>query len=509
MIYAIGRDITHRKATFEALDESTEKTRAILDAAAGAIIVVNRDHIVIESSPSTEQIFGYPLGDCRDRSFVELVHPEDRETLSAIIRSTFDIEKIRTARFRALHADGNWIEIEARRQALKNTHGDSKLAVFISRDISHDVASRRALAKSLATAQAIFDTAVDIITTVDRGVNIVSTSPASETIIGIPVDQRIGRSALDIMHPDDIPLIIAAVEEALDNETPISIRYRARGAGRRWLVAESRGKAIDNMGEPPIYAVVITRDITSTVELERALEAAKLEAERANAAKSEFLSRMSHELRTPLNSVMGFAQILQMEIQVEPQPEMIELIYKSGAHLLDLINEVLDISRVESSTFEVMLETVDPMVLIRGCVELVTPIANGRHIILTVEDSNNITPAFVDAKRLNQILINLFSNAIKYNHEGGSVNVSCERRGGTIRVSVTDTGPGIAPHHLERLFTPFDRLDADGTQTEGMGLGLALARTFAEAMGAAIGVRSAVGEGSTFWIDLPTGAASV
>lgn len=503
LIYAIGRDITRRKATFEALDESTEMTRAILDAAADAIIVVNRDLIVVESSPSTEQIFGYPLGAFRDRSIVEVVHPDDQEPVSATIRSTFDIEEIQTARFRALHALGHWIEIEARGQALKNTHGDSKFAVFISRDISQEVASRAALAKSLAVMQAVLDTAVDIITTIDRDFNVVSTSSSSETYTGIPIEERTGQSALDVMHPDDVPSIIAAVEEMFDNGTRISIRYRARSAEGQWLVVESRGRAVDNMGEPPIHAMVITRNITSTVEMELALEAAKLEAERANTAKSEFLSRMSHELRTPLNSVLGFAQILQMEIQVESQLEMVELIYKSGAHLLELINEVLDISRVESSTFEVVLESVDPMTVIRGCVELMMPMANSRHISFTVDDNDHVKPVVADKKRLNQILINLFSNAIKYNHEGGSVNVACEAHGDTVGVHVTDTGPGIAQHHLDRLFTPFDRLDAEGTQTEGTGLGLALAKKFAEAMGATIGVTSVVGEGSTFWIDLP------
>jgi len=502
LIYAIGRDITRRKATFEALDVSTEMTRAILDAAADAIIVVNRDLIVVDSSPSTEQIFGYSLGGF-GRSIVELVHPDDQGDVSAVILSTFDIDEIHTARFRALHANGHWIEIEARGQALKNTHGDSKLAVFISRDISQEVASRAALAKSLALMQAVVDTAVDVITTIDRDLNVVSTSPASESYTGIPIEERTGRSALEVMHPDDIPSIIAAVKEMFDNGTPISIRYRARGAEGHWLVVESRGRAIDNLGEPPIHAVVITRNVTSTVEMEVALEAAKLEAERANTAKSEFLSRMSHELRTPLNSVLGFAQILQMEIQVDTQLEMVELIYKSGAHLLELINEVLDISRVESSTFEVVLESVDPMILIHGCVELVTPMASTRHITFTVKENEYVNPVVADEKRLNQIFINLFSNAIKYNHEGGSVDVACAVRGDTVRVNVTDTGPGIAPRHLDRLFTPFDRLGAEGTQTEGTGLGLALAKTFAEAMGATMGVRSVEGEGSTFWIDLP------
>jgi signal transduction histidine kinase len=135
---------------------------------------------------------------------------------------------------------------------------------------------------------------------------------------------------------------------------------------------------------------------------------------------------------------------------------------------------------------------------------LVAPMARDRRITVTVEENDQVGYVFVDAKRLTQILINLLSNAIKYNRKGGSVDVACEVFSDTVRVNVTDSGPGIARENLERIFTPFDRLDADGTQTEGTGLGLALAKTFAEAMGATIGVRSVVGEGSTFWIDLPT-----
>jgi PAS domain S-box-containing protein len=504
LIYAIGRDITRRLETFAKLDQSTETMRAIFDAAADSIIVVNRDLVVVESSLAVEQIYGYPIGAYRDQSVLDLVHPDDRAAVSEAILGTFKTEGIRAVRFRALHADGRWIEIDARGQALRGGGSQSHLAVIISRDVTEVVASQAALAESLATTRAIFDTAVDIITTIDRDLNVVSTSPASVLYTGLSIEERTNQSALDIINPEDHPLIIAAVASMFDDLESISVRYRARGSEGRSIVVESRGQAIDNMGQPPIHAVVITRDITSSVDMEVELAAAKLEAERANFAKSEFLSRMSHELRTPLNSVLGFAQLLQMEIELPAQLEMVDLIYKSGKHLLDLINEVLDISRVESNTFEVELAPVALLALIQGCVDLIAPMADNRHIAITLESDDDVDEVYVDAKRLNQILINLLSNAVKYNHVDGTVVVSCARHDDQVRVSVADTGLGIAPDLMDRLFTPFDRLGAEGSETEGTGLGLALVKTFAEAMNATVGMRSELDEGSTFWIDLPT-----
>ena len=229
---------------------------------------------------------------------------------------------------------------------------------------------------------------------------------------------------------------------------------------------------------------------------------AEIEAARANAAKSEFLSRMSHELRTPLNAILGFAQLLEMDDLAPHQRENVAPILTGGHHLLKLINEVLDISRIESGRIQLSPEPVPVQEVLRETLDLVRPLAADAHVEVREEPFEERHVA-ADRQRLKQVLLNLLSNAVKYNRSGGTVTVSCGESGtGRLRISVIDTGPGISPEMRERLFVPFDRLGAERQGIEGTGLGLVLSRRLVEAMGGTLGVDSAVGQGSTFWVDL-------
>ncbi|WP_157202679.1 PAS domain S-box protein [Calidithermus chliarophilus] len=253
------------------------------------------------------------------------------------------------------------------------------------------------------------------------------------------------------------------------------------------------------------------RDITAQVQAAASLQAAKEEAERANRAKSEFLSRMSHELRTPMNAILGFGQLLRMEELTREQSESVEQILRAGRHLLDLINEVLDIARIEAGRMSLSIENVAMDEVVRECLDLLRPLAHARGLALdtsALEAGAASRCVLADRQRLKQVLLNLFSNAIKYNREGGRVSLSCQRRpAGRLRLSVRDTGAGIPPEKLERLFQPFDRLDAEGSGIEGTGLGLALSQRLVEAMDGRLGVESVVGVGSTFWLELPLAQA--
>jgi len=241
-----------------------------------------------------------------------------------------------------------------------------------------------------------------------------------------------------------------------------------------------------------------------------ALDKARIEADKANKAKSEFLSRMSHELRTPMNSILGFAQLLEMGDLKPKQMRGVNHILKSGKHLLDLINEVLDISRIEAGRLSLSLEPVNLRALINEMMDLVNPLATLRNLIIRlVESSTNDCFVKTDRQRFKQILLNLINNAIKYNREGGSIIIktaqihTATESLGFIRISITDTGKGISEENLSKLFTPFERIGAENTLTEGTGLGLTVAKKLTEAMGGVIGVESTVGEGSTFWVQLP------
>jgi signal transduction histidine kinase len=253
------------------------------------------------------------------------------------------------------------------------------------------------------------------------------------------------------------------------------------------------------------YALALVEERTSALHRTVGeLETARAAADAANHSKSEFLSRMSHELRTPLNAVLGFAQLLDLDELTAEQQEAVDLILKGGRHLLDLINDVLDISRIETGDLALSPEAVEVGALLTDVLDLVRPLAAQRRLSLVCDRQGNAPEyVFADRQRLKQILLNLLSNAIKYNRDGGTVTASSQRPSATrLRISVSDTGPGVPADQLGLLFVPFERLGADRTEVEGVGIGLALSRQLAEAMDVTLDVDTVVGRGSTFSVEL-------
>ena len=252
-------------------------------------------------------------------------------------------------------------------------------------------------------------------------------------------------------------------------------------------------------------------DVTAYFEAQQALTGAKEEAERANRAKSEFLSRMSHELRTPMNAILGFGQLLVSDTKhplAEQQREHVGEILRGARHLLNLINEVLDLALVETGKLQVLLEPVHLAELLQECIGLVHPLARTDGVDVKVLDESGCA-CFVlaDRTRLKQVLLNLVSNAIKYNRAQGHVHIDCTAEALSVRIGISDNGPGLSAPQAARLFQAFERLDAVRTGVEGAGLGLALSKHLMDAMGGEIGLDSVVGEGSTFWLRLPRAEA--
>ena len=258
------------------------------------------------------------------------------------------------------------------------------------------------------------------------------------------------------------------------------------------------------------------RDVTERKQFEQALQDTNIEmekarqaAEKANLAKSEFLSSMSHELRTPLNAVLGFAQLMASETPAPslPQQRSIDQILKGGWYLLRLINEILDLAMIESGKVTMSEEAMSLLDVLQDCQAMIAPQAEKRGISMHFPRCGKAFYVHADRTRVKQVMINLLSNAIKYNQSGGSVKVVCRQHGDKVRTSVTDSGAGLNAEQMSQLFQPFNRLGQESSTEEGTGIGLVVTKQLVELMGGTIGVDSTVGLGTTFWVEFKASRA--
>lgn len=306
------------------------------------------------------------------------------------------------------------------------------------------------------------------------------------------------------VHPDDLEKVRRAVDEAFANDTVYQIDHRIvlPDGSVRWVHEEAMTEK-DAEGRPWRLTGTV-QDITERKLTEQALERAKEAAEAASRAKSEFLARMSHELRTPMNAILGFAQVLQLQPMTGEQQEFVREIRQAGEHLLELINELLDLSRIEAGKLAVAIETVALRPILDQALKLVEPQLAARGLSYTCTCATDCW-LLADATRLRQVLTNLLSNAVKYNRPGGQITVACAPvADDRLRVRVSDTGPGIPHDKQALLFKPFERLGAEKGGVEGTGIGLALSRQLIGLMGGELGVESEPGRGATFWLELPS-----
>jgi PAS domain S-box-containing protein len=327
--------------------------------------------------------------------------------------------------------------------------------------------------------------------------SLIDANLAMEQITGFSRSELLARPWVALIHPEDVGATVAAVG-ALARGHPMvgmDVRIMCKDGSHRtlsWSVTASPATGT-------LYAV--GRDITEYKRLERALRESNAELVRADNAKSQFLSRMSHELRTPMNAILGFSQLLAMDMD-GAHADYLRRIQRAGAHLLGLINDVLDISRVEAGAMQMSIEPVPIAGVVEEVAEMIRPVAAARGIMVTTR-LDDVAGAHVlaDVQRLTQVLLNLASNAVKYNREQGSLSMTAELRAGRVLLAVADTGPGIPTADLDRLFQSFDRLGAQANGIEGTGLGLALSRQLVDAMDGTIVVVSSE-QGTTFTVDL-------
>jgi PAS domain S-box-containing protein len=459
---------------------------------------------IVYASPNVGWLLGYSADEIvlLPDFWARHIHPEDRDRVSDDVRAALA---------------GNAVQIEQEYRlcgkderyrwffSLMRVEYDAQMRPATMLRYCLDIADRKhaedARAESERRLQAILDHSPPV-SLKDPSGRYLLTNREFERVAGHARDAILGRTDDDLFAPSLARVYRANDRQVLEKNGGLEVEEVFLEGGEPHTYQSIKFPLWDAANRP--YALcAISIDITERKKTNDALKMAQREAERANLAKSDFLSRMSHDLRTPLNAILGFAQLLELEDVRESAKESVGHILRGGQHLLALINEVLDIARIEAGHLSLSPEPVHAHEIVQLAMQLVRPLAVQRGITLVLETCSADIVVLADRQRLNQILLNLLSNAVKYNRQGGLVTVGFDTvTGGRTRISVTDTGAGIAAEKLELLFQPFARLGAERTAVEGTGLGLALSRGLAEAMGGALGVASVVDQGSTFWLEL-------
>ncbi len=521
---ATNRQLQQANAT---LRDSEEKLAVTLNSIGDAVIATDAGACVTRLNPVAEQLTGWTQAEASGRPVDEVFHIVNQETRQLATIPVMETLAHGTIQGLANHTvliarDGAECAIADSCAPIRDRDGQVVGAVLVFRNVTEEYAAQQALRDSAALIQTILNTVVDgIITLHARGGIVETINPAAEQMFGYSAAELIGQN---------FSLLIPELDRDQRNGSleyySASDEARAVGLGREVIGRRKDGSAfpleiaVSEMwlgGQR--YFTGILRDITARkrVEAERAvldqilldknteLESARFVAERANLAKSDFLSSMSHELRTPLGAILGFAQLIESG---SPQPTLsqkrsIDQILKAGWYLLELINEILDLALIESGKLSLSMEAVSLAEVMSECEAMTEPQAqkNGIRVDFTRFD----TPYFVhaDRTRVKQVVINLLSNAIKYNKVGGTVTVVCTPSGpDSVRISVRDTGEGLAPEQIAQLFQPFNRLGQKGKVEEGTGIGLVVCKRLVDLMRGIIGVESVVGTGSVFWVEL-------
>ena len=354
---------------------------------------------------------------------------------------------------------------------------------------------RRAGKRPVGDPAPYFDLSDELLAATDEEGYFVAVTPVWERMLGRGADELVGRPLVEFVHPDDFAQTRAELERVARSKgerTRFEARIR-RGDGE-YVALEWRARMDGRVIR------VVARDLSERRGLTEELTRAREQCEQASRAKSDFLSRMSHELRTPLTSVIGFSELLLRDGMSADQVLKLEQILKAGEHLLGLIDELLDIERVEAGTMTASPEPTQVGGLLRDALTLAGPQAAERHLEVEADlAACRGRYVIADPQRLRQAVLNLLSNAIKYNRPGGTVRLLTEAVGEeTLRIHVVDTGPGLTEEQLRRLFVPFDRLGAEESEVKGTGLGLVLSQRLVELMGGRLSATSEVGSGSTF-----------
>ena len=525
---SIRTEITDSVLLKQQYEEQRNELQLILDSTPSLLFFINRDGILRKINRSVSKAFDKPINQIEGFPIESLFDSKDAQTITSNYHRVIQSEEAEygvVEQIKLIDSE-RWVSTDL--IPYRDTMGKVSGVIAFANDISALLKSKKQLEASeqrLQKSQSLgkigswdFD--------VNRG--IIHISDALFDILGIPPSHQgegLSEEILAMVHRDDQPKYRNIPRAAIAGEHPdgFTFDYRVtRNDGSVIWLSLTANSTHDPDGSN-IHLMGVTRDITAQTHLmqqrdeyEKQLIDAKNEAEAANRAKSVFLSSMSHELRTPLNAIIGFSQLLMMEADsnsAAQEPNYPTEIFNAGQHLLDLINDILDLARIESGKQELFIKPVELSTLLSETINLINPLLSEHFLTLNIYFDGTPTLAAqvssetlvrADRKQLKQCLLNLISNAIKYNRKGGQIDIHINRcDDGQVYIGITDSGIGLSEQQQSNLFQPFSRLAENLDEIEGTGIGLVITKQMIQQMHGSLGVESTLGEGSTFWIKLP------
>jgi len=534
----IGTDNTARKQAEDALLKAGALQNAIFNSANFSSIATDAQGVIQIFNVGAERMLGYNAADVVDKiTPADISDPQEviarAEELSAElgtaitpgfealvfkasrgIEDIYELTYIRkdSSRFPAI------VSVTALRDAQENIIG--YLLIGTENTVRKLVEAEQALLDQRLRDQqfytrSLIESNIDALMATDpRGI-ITDVNHQMEALTGCTRDELIGAPFKNYFT--DPGRAEAAIKRVMREGKVTNYELTAHARDGTETVVSFNASTFHDRDRKLQGVFAAARDVTDRKQFEHMLQennielaGAKAAAEKANLAKSEFLSSMSHELRTPLNAVLGFAQVMASDIPPpsSAQKLSIDQILQAGWYLLRLINEILDLAMIESGKVTLSKESMSLTDVLRDCQAMIAPQANPRGIEMTFPSFENPFYVHADRTRVKQVLINLLSNAVKYNRSGGAVTVKCEvTHAYQVRVSVMDTGFGLTPDQLDQLFQPFNRLGQESGTEEGTGIGLVVTRKLIELMGGVLGVESTIGVGSEFWFELTASSA--
>jgi PAS domain S-box-containing protein len=510
---SVIEDVTEYKRAEEALRESEERFRAIFESAPIAMAVRNLEGDFIQTNRAFQEMLGYSEEEFQYISFNDITHPDDLEESERLYQELTDgrcDHFIQERRY--FHKDGEVVWCRVALFGISDSSRKLKYTISMGENITMRKRAEEALRAHQEFLRQVIDTTPNPISAKRFDGTYTLVNEAMAEVYGTTVEELVGKSDADF-----VPNTVESAHWLQDDREVLEFmcgkfipeeKFTHPVTGElRWFqrikvpLTTQDGKADQ--------VLAVATDITERKRAEEELLAAKEAAEAASRAKGAFLGNMSHELRTPLNAVIGMSQVLLMGAigpLNERQNEYVNDILYCGKHLLTLINDILDMTKIENSRVELILEDVELSCLLYDNLSMIRDKALDQNITLETDFDENLPLVRADRRRILQVMSNLLSNAVKFTPPGGRAGIRLLRDDNNARVEVWDTGIGIPPEHQSRLFRPFERLEdvSRSRNHEGTGLGLALSKQLVELHDGKIGVESlGEGQGSTFWFTLP------